>query len=72
MTGKGARKRIGWWLRCWADRIDPKHGPRRMSGIAFTFELGKGAVFNEDGYGCPLWYMAEDYDRSWTESRSAR
>jgi hypothetical protein len=65
---KGWRARIGWRLRCWADRIDPKHGPR-MVGWSFTFELGEGIRFRDDRRGCPLAYLGEDdYQRAHDEA----
>ena len=62
------RKRIGWRLRCIADRIDPDHAPRGL-GYSFTFELREGIRFRQDGKGCPLWYLGEaDYERAHLES----
>lgn len=65
------RRRVGWWLRDLADRIDYDHGPR-LSGWSFTFEPGQGVVFHagDDNPGCPIAYMAEDYDRAHTEALS--
>lgn len=34
----------------------------------FTFEDGLGVVFRDDGRGCPVWYMAQDYDRAHDEA----
>jgi hypothetical protein len=63
------RAQIGWWLRIWADRLDPENAPRGTS-YSFTFEKGKGIVFHEDGRGCPLWYLGEgDYKRAHREAR---
>ncbi|AZV00785.1 hypothetical protein SEA_KIKO_64 [Gordonia phage Kiko] len=63
------RARIGWWLRCLADRIDHAHSPR-ITGWTFTFERGRGAVFHHDplgpmtGRGCRIVYFADEYDRA--------
>lgn len=62
------RARIGWRLRCFADRVDPDNGPGGMS-YSFTFELGEGIRFRDDGRGCPLWYLgAADYQRAHDEA----
>ncbi len=67
---RSLRARIGWRLRCVADRIDPDNAPRAM-GWSFTFEHGKGIQFREDRKGCPLWYLGHaDSDRAYTESDS--
>lgn len=66
------RRKIARWMRNKADRIDPTSGPRAFTGY-FTFVKGQGMVVTKtDGIminpkepGCPLWYMAEDYDRAW-------
>jgi hypothetical protein len=59
--------RIGWWLRRLADRIDHKHAPKGIHW-SFTFEPYTGIEFNEDGRGCPLWYLDdESYERAHTE-----
>lgn len=42
-----------------------------MTSHTFTFELGEGARFREDGRGCPLWYFADDYARAHDEADSA-
>lgn len=34
----------------------------------FTFEDGLGVVFRDDRRGCPVWYMAQDYDRAHDEA----
>ena len=61
---KGVRARIGWRLRCWADRIDYDGAPRAMS-VRFTFEDRIGIVFRDDGRGCPLWYYGRaDYEHA--------
>jgi hypothetical protein len=62
------RKRIGWWLRCIADRIDPADAPRLISWT-FTFERGRGLVFRTDGKGCQLAYLGHDeYEKAHTEA----
>lgn len=63
------RRRIGWWLRCLADRIDREHSAC-VSHWSFTFERGVGVVFRDDGAGCPLWYPADQYERAHTEARN--
>lgn len=55
---------VGRLLRNAADLIDREHGPRAM-WLSFTFRKGTGLVLHEDGTGCHLWYMAEDYDKAW-------
>jgi hypothetical protein len=63
------RTRIGWHLRCLADRIDPDHAPRRVGNWAFTYEQGRGLVFRDDRRGCPLWYLGHaDHRRAHTEA----
>lgn len=54
------RAPIGWWLRCLADDID----------WTFTFEPHRGVVFHsgDSNRGCPIAYMAEDYDLAHTEA----
>lgn len=55
------RRRLAEWLRKWADRIDDTSGPRLMGPYSFTIEDHRGTVIRQDGRGCPLWYMNEDY-----------
>lgn len=65
------RARLAWKLRCLADRVDPHSGPRALG--AYWNHSRAGMVFTKtDGIqvyppvpGCPLWYMAEDYERAW-------
>lgn len=65
------RERIGWWLRRLADRIDHPHAPKGI-GWSFTFEEGRGIVFNDQRRGCPLWYLDDAaYERSHTEAGSS-
>lgn len=55
-------------LRTVADRIDQTSGPRRMTSVSgFTFEDGIGTVFRNDGRGCPVWYLEQDYHRAHDE-----
>lgn len=62
------RTRLARRLRFLADRVDPTTGPRLMTAVSgFTFEEGLGVVFRDDGRGCPLWYMQQDYDRAHDE-----
>lgn len=66
---KNFRTRLARRLRFAADRLDPTTGPRLMTAVrGFTFEDGIGVVFRDDGRGCPLWFMAEDYDRAHDEA----
>ncbi|MGW5519031.1 hypothetical protein [Nocardia africana] len=65
------RSAIGYRLRTWADRIDYKGAPRRLTSYTFTFEDGEGIRFREDGRGCRLWYLGDaDYDKAHDESDS--
>ena len=62
--------RIARWLRTLADRIDHEGAPKRTCW-SLTFEDGKGAVFNQDGRGCP-WYLGdESYERAHKEAGAA-
>lgn len=55
-------------LRFLADRIDRRGAPKAM-GWRFTFELGEGIRFRDDGRGCRLWYLGDDdYDRAFSEA----
>jgi hypothetical protein len=65
------RSKIAERLRFLADRIDPSTGPRAFPGY-WNHAPGGIQVTVTDGVqiyppvpGCPLWYMAEDCDRSW-------
>jgi hypothetical protein len=50
-------KRLAWYLRCLADRIDPDGAHR------------EGIRFRDDGKGCPLWYLGRDsYERAHAEA----
>jgi len=65
------KSRIAKKLRDFADRVDPDTGPRAFGaywnhtpdGIAFT--KTDGIQIHPPVPGCPLWYMAEDYERAW-------
>ncbi|SNS58990.1 hypothetical protein [Rhodococcoides kyotonense] len=59
----GVRARIGWRLRCWADRVDREHATF-LTGWTFTFEPDVGVVFRDDGRGCPVSYFGPEYDRA--------
>jgi hypothetical protein len=54
-----SRQRSGEWLRRLADRID-HHGAPKVTNWTFTFELGNGLVFRQDGRGCPVAYLGDD------------
>ncbi|WML63639.1 hypothetical protein [Rhodococcus sp. AH-ZY2] len=68
------RRTAAWKLRHLADHIDPTSGPRALSAH-FNMVPGEGMVITQTfgipihppAPGCPLWYMAEDYDRAWKE-----
>lgn len=61
-------RRLGSALRKWADRVDWEGAPKR-TGWSFTFENHVGAVFNQEGVGCPVWYWGnQDYQRAHDES----
>lgn len=62
------RRQLADWLRMWADRIDETSGPRLMGPHSFTIEHLEGIRFRQDGRGCPLWYMNEEYDRAHDEA----
>jgi hypothetical protein len=65
------RTRIGWWLRCWADRIDPHNAPR-ITGMTLTLETDKGWVLHPDGgKGMRIAYLGRaEYDKAHTEATS--
>ena len=72
---KGLRARLGWWLRCMADRIDSDGAMRGLYGTpgwSFTYEKCPHQVarmvFREDGLGTKLWYFGPDVDRAWEEA----
>ena len=74
------RRRFGWWLRMLGDRVSPDTGPRLMTEWTFTFDpiprrpagppiqIEWGMRFRQDGRGCPVWYMEEDYQRAHDEA----
>ena len=64
------RARIGWFLRKWADRIDPDHAFRHMGSLGLTLEKGKGWTLNQDTeFGKPRgiipWYYGPDFDKAY-------
>jgi hypothetical protein len=62
-------RRLGGALRRWADRVD-RDGAPKLTGWSFTFEQHLGAVFNQEGVGCPVWYRGDqDYQRAYDEHR---
>jgi hypothetical protein len=54
-----SRRQVGERLRRLADRID-HHGAPKVTNWTFTFELGRGLVFRQDGRGCPVAYLSDD------------
>lgn len=54
-----SRPQAGEWLRRLADRIDQPGAPK-VTNWTFTFELGNGLVFRQDGRGCPVAYLGDD------------
>jgi len=57
-------------LRRIADRIAPDAAPHWL-GWSFTFEIGEGVRWHDDGRGCPVWYLGEaDYLRAHDESET--
>lgn len=73
MSNLHARMRqwLAHWLRTYADRLDDRGAPKRMSS-SFTYETGEGIRIRDDGKGCPLYYYGEDdLERAHAESDSA-
>ena len=61
-------KRLARLLRDFADRID-RDGAPKLTHWTWTFELGRGAVFREDGRGCRVAYLGdEEYEKAHTQS----
>ena len=57
-------------LRRLADRIDHRGAPKSM-GWSFIFIEGYGIRFNDEGFGCPLWYYGDDdYKRAHQGART--
>jgi hypothetical protein len=54
-----SKQRAGERLRRLADRMDPRGAPK-VTNWTFTFELGRGLVFRQDGRGCPVAYLGDD------------
>lgn len=65
------RTAIATRLRNTADRIDRSTGPRAFGGYwnhtpdGIKVTVTEGIQVHPAVPGCPLWFMAEDYDRSW-------
>ncbi|WP_280381037.1 hypothetical protein [Nocardia wallacei] len=64
-------------LRNLADNVDRSTGPRAFPGY-WNHTAGGAKVTMTDAIqvhpevpGCPLWYMAEDYERSWQGTPNA-
>lgn len=72
------RRKIANWLLNLSIRVDPSFGPRAI-GAHFNMVPNKGMVVTKTfgipisppAPGCPLWYMAEDYDRAFAEEAAA-
>jgi len=63
-----SRQRSGEWLRRLADRIDHRGAPK-VTNWTFTFELGNGLVFRQDGRGCPVAYLGgEEFEKAHSEA----
>jgi len=63
-----SRRQAGERLRRLADRID-QHGAPKVTNWTFTFELGRGLVFRQDGRGCPVAYLGDDeFEKAHTEA----
>lgn len=61
-------KRLARWLRDLADRID-RDGAPKLTHWTWTFELGQGARFREDGKGCRVAYLGDaEYEKAHTQS----
>lgn len=64
MDVNSVKRALADWLRRKADRLDFEGAPK-MTSWCFTFEPGFGLVFNQDGRGCPLWFMGDrEYDKA--------
>jgi hypothetical protein len=64
------KTRLATLLRRTADRID-HHGAPKIMHWSFTFELGEGIRFREDGKGCRLAFLGDDeYERAHSEADS--
>lgn len=53
------RRWLGYQMRKWADRIDPRGAPKIM-GWRFRFVLHQGIVFDDKGPGAQLAYLGDD------------
>lgn len=60
-------------LRLLAERIDHETGPVAFAGYwnatldGPKVTLTEGIQIHPKVPGCPLWFMAEDYDRAWAD-----
>ena len=62
------RRRLAERLRTTADRLD-REGAPKIIGWSFTFESGRGLVFNEEDRGCRLAYLGDaEYERAHAEA----
>ena len=62
------RRRLAGWMRTAADRLDHEGAPK-ITGWSFTFECGRGLVFNEEDRGCRLAYLGDgEYERAHAEA----
>ena len=61
------RRRLARRLRALADRIDYDNRVC-VTGFTFTFERYEGMRLRDDGRGCPILYVASDYERAHAES----
>lgn len=65
------KSKIAKKLRHLADRLDPDTGPVAFGGYWNHTRDGRKVTVTEGIQvdppvpGCPLWFMAEDYDRAW-------
>lgn len=60
-------RRLARLLRDLADRIDHDGAPK-LTHWTWTFELYRGAVFREDGRGCRVAYLGDEYDKAHAEA----
>jgi hypothetical protein len=63
-------RRLAWWLRCAADRIDHAGAPK-LTHWTFTFEKYQGVRFREDGRGCRVAYLGDaEYEKAHSHSET--
>jgi hypothetical protein len=60
-------RRLARLLRRLAELLDYEGTPRRAHW-SFTYEQGRGAVFWQDGRGCPLYLREADYLKAYDEA----